>query len=155
MSWTREFLPLLLNNPHGRLIQVASVSALLGFPLAASYSASKWGVLGFSESLDLELRELKSPLKITVACPSYIQTPLFAGAKPPLFTSTLQPDVVAKRILKKSAHGKFLVIDPIFMRAAPLLKALIPHRIWQPLVRSLGANRGMRSWSGRSGIPPS
>jgi len=155
MNWTKDFLPLLINNQAGRLIQIASVSGLIGFPLAASYAASKWGVIGFSESLDLELRAQASPLKITVACPSYIQTPLFEGSKPPLFTRVLEPNQIAKRILAKAAKGKFFVVDPVFMRGVPILKALLPHEIWQGLMKLFGANAGMRGWTGRSGITPS
>jgi len=50
------FLPSMLAAKRGRLVQVASISATLGCPGAASYAASKWGLVGLTKSLAEELR---------------------------------------------------------------------------------------------------
>ena len=41
---------------RGRFVHVASISATIGSPGAASYSASKWGLVGLAKSLAEELR---------------------------------------------------------------------------------------------------
>lgn len=150
VHWTYQLLPLLLKATDARLIQIASASAFLGFRGASSYAASKWGVLGFSESLDLELRANGiHHLKVCVACPSYIQTELFEGAKPPKFTRVLTVEKLASRILGGAEKGKFLTIEPLLIRGVPLLKALLPYPAWRWLLQRLGADTGMSTWNGR------
>jgi NAD(P)-dependent dehydrogenase (short-subunit alcohol dehydrogenase family) len=53
---SRAFLPSMLRAKHGRLVHVASIAATIGSPGAASYAASKWGLVGLSKSLAEELR---------------------------------------------------------------------------------------------------
>ncbi len=152
--FTHSFLPMLLKSKEAYLINIASASAFLGFPKASSYAASKWGVLGFSESLQLELQAHKQ-ISVSVACPSYIRTELFAGAKAPLFTQSLDPRFLARRILKKSLQKKFLIIDPCLVRALPFVKAMLPHKLWMKLLVLFQVHKGMSSWTGRHRVPPS
>ena len=53
---THTLLPELLARPEAHIVNIASASALLPLPFAATYASSKWAVLGFSESLLEELR---------------------------------------------------------------------------------------------------
>ena len=53
---SRAFLPRMLAARRGRFVHVASISSTLGSPGAASYAASKWGLVGFTKSLAEELR---------------------------------------------------------------------------------------------------
>jgi NAD(P)-dependent dehydrogenase (short-subunit alcohol dehydrogenase family) len=58
----------------GKIILISSLGAKMGAPGNAAYTASKWGVLGFTKSLALEV----APLKINVnsICPGHINTDL-------------------------------------------------------------------------------
>ena len=56
LTVTHAFLPDLLARPEARIVNIASASAVVALPLGASYAATKWAVLGFSESLREELR---------------------------------------------------------------------------------------------------
>jgi NAD(P)-dependent dehydrogenase (short-subunit alcohol dehydrogenase family) len=58
----------------GKMILISSLGAKMGAPGNAAYTASKWGVLGFTKSLALEV----APLKINVnsICPGHINTDL-------------------------------------------------------------------------------
>jgi NAD(P)-dependent dehydrogenase (short-subunit alcohol dehydrogenase family) len=58
----------------GKIILISSLGAKMGAPGNAAYTASKWGVLGFTKSLALEL----APLRINVnsICPGHINTDL-------------------------------------------------------------------------------
>ena len=52
---TKNFLPLMLKKKSGHIVNVASVAASFGLPGIASYCASKFAMLGFSEGLKHEL----------------------------------------------------------------------------------------------------
>jgi NAD(P)-dependent dehydrogenase (short-subunit alcohol dehydrogenase family) len=55
---TREFLPQLKRQGSGHIIMVSSISGRNGFPGVSSYSASKFAMEGWSETLRLELKSL-------------------------------------------------------------------------------------------------
>ena len=53
----KNFLPLMLKKNTGHIVNVASLAASFGLPGIASYCASKFAMLGFSEGLKHELKE--------------------------------------------------------------------------------------------------
>jgi NAD(P)-dependent dehydrogenase (short-subunit alcohol dehydrogenase family) len=59
---TRRAVPLLKAAGGGSIINLSSVAGRLGFPLRTPYSSSKWAVVGFTQSLAIEL----GPSKIRV-----------------------------------------------------------------------------------------
>ena len=54
---TRAFLPILLEQDTGAIVNVSSVFGLIGWPTQSAYCASKFAVRGYTESLRHELRE--------------------------------------------------------------------------------------------------
>jgi NADP-dependent 3-hydroxy acid dehydrogenase YdfG len=54
---TRAFLPILLEQNAGAIVNVSSVFGLIGFPTQSAYCASKFAVRGYTESLRAELRD--------------------------------------------------------------------------------------------------
>ncbi len=54
---SRAFLPILLEQDAGAIVNVSSVFGLIGFPTQSAYCASKFAVRGYTESLRHELRE--------------------------------------------------------------------------------------------------
>src|SRR5262245_54600408 len=93
VAMTYAFLPDLIAGRDGHVVNVASASGYIGLPFGATYASSKWAVLGFSESLALEL-ELAGHghVHVTTICPSYVSTGLFDGAKAPRTTRLLTPE---------------------------------------------------------------
>lgn len=53
---TRAYLPILLEQGHGAVVNVSSVFGLVGWPTQSAYCASKFAVRGYTESLRHELR---------------------------------------------------------------------------------------------------
>ncbi|MFG1950383.1 SDR family NAD(P)-dependent oxidoreductase [Micromonospora sp. NPDC048830] len=60
--------------PRGRIINVASTGGKQGVALAAPYSASKHGVVGFTKALGIELA--KTGITVNAVCPGYVETPM-------------------------------------------------------------------------------
>jgi ketoreductase len=58
----------------GRIINIASTGGKQGVVLAAPYSASKHGVIGFTKALGLELA--KTGVTVNAVCPGYVETPM-------------------------------------------------------------------------------
>jgi NADP-dependent 3-hydroxy acid dehydrogenase YdfG len=54
---TRAYLPILLEQDSGAVVNVSSVFGLMGFPTQSAYCASKFAVRGYTESLRHELRD--------------------------------------------------------------------------------------------------
>ncbi|MFZ5957826.1 SDR family NAD(P)-dependent oxidoreductase [Pseudomonas knackmussii] len=75
---TRAFLPQLLANGEGAIVNISSVFGLVGTPGASDYCASKFAVRGFTESLMVELEE--SPISVHLVHPGGIRTNIAKGA---------------------------------------------------------------------------
>ena len=72
----RAVLPVFREQGRGILINVASVAGKATMPYLSAYNASKHAVVGFSESLRMEL--LDSPgIHVCVVLPAAVDTPLF------------------------------------------------------------------------------
>jgi butyryl-CoA dehydrogenase len=69
---TRAFLPQLLANGEGAVVNISSVFGLVGTPNASDYCASKFAVRGFTESLMVEMQE--SPISVHLVHPGGINT---------------------------------------------------------------------------------
>lgn len=67
-------LPHLRQSSAGRIINIASVHALVASPFKSAYIAAKHGVLGFTKALALE--EAANRITANAVCPSYIRTAL-------------------------------------------------------------------------------
>ena len=56
VNGTRAFLPILLRQDSGVIVNTSSVFGLVGMPCQSAYCASKFAVRGFTDSLRQELR---------------------------------------------------------------------------------------------------
>ncbi len=52
---TRLAVPLLRNSRNASIVNLSSAAGHLGFAMRAPYAAAKWGVIGFTKSLSIEL----------------------------------------------------------------------------------------------------
>jgi all-trans-retinol dehydrogenase (NAD+) len=147
---TRAFLPDLVKKRAGHIVNLASAAGLMGVPDLTAYCASKFGVIGFSEALRLELRRagLKD-IKLTIVCPSYVATGMFEGVKPPLFSPFIPPEVMVRKIYQAVKKDKVWVLEPASVKAMPFLKAITAQPILDFFSDLLGVNRSMRNWKGR------
>ncbi len=78
---TRAALPIMKRQASGYVINIASLAGKSGFGGAAAYSASKFGVVGLTQSLLEEA--IDSNIRATVICPGYVATPMVRGVPVP------------------------------------------------------------------------
>ncbi|UXD88891.1 SDR family NAD(P)-dependent oxidoreductase [Thalassolituus hydrocarboniclasticus] len=76
---TKAFLPQLLTNQEGAVVNVSSVFGLLGTPGTSDYCASKFAVRGFTESLMVELAD--TPISVHLVHPGGIKTNIAKHSK--------------------------------------------------------------------------
>lgn len=69
---TRAILPGMIERKTGDIINISSTAGQRGAPLTSAYSASKFGLLGLTESLMLEVR--KHNIRVSALTPSTIAT---------------------------------------------------------------------------------
>ncbi|ANQ51271.2 3-ketoacyl-ACP reductase [Flammeovirga sp. MY04] len=74
---TKEVLPYLIEKKQGDIFNVASTAGLNGNPNISAYSASKFAVIGMSESLMKEVR--KNNIRVITLTPSTIETDMTVG----------------------------------------------------------------------------
>lgn len=154
---THAFLPDLISRPDAHIVGIASLVGLTGAPGAATYAASKWGVIGLDESLELELqRQGNTHVHVTTVCPGLVSTDLFAGARNLRLLPRLTPEAVADRVVRAVLADRPYVRIPVMVKLVPALRALLPHRAFNALASALGGHEVMASWTGpsdRTGLP--
>lgn len=149
MIATHAFLPDLEETKEARLVNIASVAGYVGVPFATSYAASKWAVIGFSESLRQELDHSGvGHVGVTVICPSYVDTGLFDGAEPPRGTHLLTTEKVAKMTVRGVRRDKPYVRTPWLAKIAPPMRGVMPTRTADLVNRVFRVDASMLGWTG-------
>jgi NAD(P)-dependent dehydrogenase (short-subunit alcohol dehydrogenase family) len=69
------FLPILERNPDGgHIVNTASMAGLAPVPRIGAYCVTKYGVVGLTETLAIELEQAGSSVGVTVLCPGPVRT---------------------------------------------------------------------------------
>ncbi|HLH22935.1 MAG TPA: 3-hydroxybutyrate dehydrogenase [Chloroflexota bacterium] len=71
---TRYALPHMYRRGWGRIVNIASIHALVASPYKSAYVAAKHGLLGFTKTVALEAAD--KGVTVNAVCPSYVRTPL-------------------------------------------------------------------------------
>jgi NAD(P)-dependent dehydrogenase (short-subunit alcohol dehydrogenase family) len=71
---SKAVLPAMIERNGGRIVNIASIAGKVGEPTASAYSAAKWGVIGFTRSLALEVA--RHDILVNAICPGPIPTAL-------------------------------------------------------------------------------
>ena len=152
MAVTHALLPEMLTQPAATIVNIASAASFVGLPLGTSYAATKWAVLGFGESLRLELGELgHDHVHLIHVCPSYIKGALFKGATAVGPTRLLMPEAVARRVADAIQRDRNWVRMPWGVAITRLLMAALPRGLADLVLRHTGATSSMSGWEGRTG----
>jgi|SRR6185295_1254765 len=124
-----------LRESRGRIVAMSSVSGLTGVPLLSGYSASKHAVIGFFESLRIELAPFG--VTVTILAPDFVQSEILERAlgpdgKPLAYSpfdqkKLLSPEATARRIVKAMAKRERLVVISQRSKHVRLGKLLSPE----------------------------
>jgi NAD(P)-dependent dehydrogenase (short-subunit alcohol dehydrogenase family) len=96
MLLARLFLPAMIEKGGGAVINIGSVSGKSGEANGAAYSASKFGLIGFTQSLYEEVRE--HGIKVAVILPGFVDTPLIPPNRQLDRGKMIQPADVAQAV---------------------------------------------------------
>lgn len=149
---TKAFLPAMIQKNHGHVITVASAAGLFGSHKLADYCASKFGAVGFAESLLAELHTLgKDGVKTTLVCPYFISTGMFDGVTTRFnwLLPILTPDYVTDKMIEAMLQNQEVLMLPRFVYLMLIAKALLPIKAQLVLMNFFGANEMMASFVGR------
>ena len=143
----KAFLPVLLEQGSGHIVNIASFAGIAHAPRMGAYSASKAGVISLSETLRGELAVAGSAVKVSVVCPAFFPTNLMEGSRAPerdksvaqklMDTSGDTADTVAQKIYRGVQRGDFLILptknEPLRWR----IKRFLPEVFFRKLVATV------------------
>jgi 3-oxoacyl-[acyl-carrier protein] reductase len=115
---SKVFLPLFKEQKKGHIINISSLAGIVPLPFESIYSASKFGLRGFSLALAQELKG--SGIKVTTVCPDSVKTAqvmneaAHQNANLSFSGSMMETEYVAKKICNTILHPKMEVLIPSF-----------------------------------------
>lgn len=144
-----EFLPEMMKTNSGAICNIASSAGLISNPKMAVYAASKWAVNGWSDSLRLEMEQLKKEISITTIMPFYINTGMFDGVKSKLIP-ILEPEPTAEKIIKAVENKRKILAMPLPYWFIRLSQGLLPLPIFDWVMENIfGVYDTMKYFKGR------
>ncbi|HEY1058557.1 MAG TPA: SDR family oxidoreductase [Limnobacter sp.] len=136
----RAALPSMLKRQQGHIINVASLAGRFAIPGAAVYCATKYGVVGLTESVAGEFRG--QGVHFTAVMPSKVSTELASGLDGAVKgIPSVEPQDVAKAISDVIIQPRLLVAVPDYLQWAHAVYTLVPTRLAQAARKLAGDTR--------------
>ena len=128
MYVAHAFLPgMIAAQGETRMLNLASAAGFTPNPRMAVYAASKWAVIGWSDSVRLELKQAgHEHVKVTTVCPYYVGTGMFEGAKSAPLLPILDPHEVVDEAWTAMLAGSPFVVLPKTVMLSEMLKGMVP-----------------------------
>ena len=155
MFVARAMLPDMLKRNRGHVCTIASAGGMISNPKMSVYAASKWGVIGWSDSVRIELQEMKSDVHFTTIAPYYINTGMFDGVKSRIIP-ILKPEYVAKRVIRAIEKNKAFRGIPFGFHFIRFWQAILPTRVFDFFFGQVfGIYHTMDQFTGRKSVKES
>jgi short-subunit dehydrogenase len=141
---TRAFLPEMLQRRTGVIACVTSPASYVVWPNATAYIAARHAILGFTESLRVNLR--RTGIDVTLVVLGPVESPYWEhnpGSRErmpksnPILAPILTAEEAAEAIFQGVAKRKRRVVKPAALRALFLLNAFAPDLVTRQLRRSI------------------
>lgn len=152
MYITGAFLPgMIERKTPARIVNIASAAGFIGNPKMSVYASSKWALIGWGESVRLELvQQGFGHVKVTTVCPTYISTGMFDGVKGPLFTPIMKPEYVVGKAWAAMKKGKPMLMMPWTVHLSKFLKGVLPGSWFDAIAGKIfGVYNTMDHFTGR------
>ena len=153
MYVAHAFLPAMIAaSDDCRLLNLASAAGFTPNPRMAVYAASKWAVIGWSDSVRLELKQAgHDHVRVTTVCPYYTNTGMFDGASSAPLLPILEPDEVVDEAWKAMLAGRSFVVLPRTVMLSEMLKGVVPVDVRDFIAeRIIGVYHTMDDFTGRT-----
>lgn len=148
MVLTLQVLPDMLRRNRGHICNIASAGGMLGNPKMSVYGASKWAVIGWSESMRIELQQQKSNVHVTTVAPYFISTGMFRGVRS--IFPILKPEPTAKKIIRAIERNTIFAGIPFGYHFIRFWQAILPLKIFDFIFGTVfGIYRTMDHFTGR------
>jgi short-subunit dehydrogenase len=149
MLVTQAFLGDMMNQNSGHICNIASSGGLISNPKMSVYASSKWALIGWSDSLRLEMQQLNKAIHVTTIMPYYIHTGMFEGVQSKI--PILEPEAAALTIVKAIEKNKIMVTMPGYIyRVTRFAQAILPLSIFDWLAGNVfGIYKTMEHFTGR------
>ena len=149
MLVTRAILPDMLKRRTGHVCTIASAGGMLGNPRMSVYGASKWGAIGWSDSMRIELQANKSEVHVTTVAPYYINTGMFDGVKSRIIP-ILKPEYASKKVIRAIEKNRTFCGIPFGFHFIRFWQAILPTKAFDWLFGEVfGIYHTMDNFTGR------
>jgi len=123
----------------GHLVNIASSAGKAGIPGGATYSASKFAVVGLTEAIRGEVRG--TGVETSVVMPVVVNTELAAGLQGSKSLKIIEPTDVANAIVEALEFPRHDVFVPKSISAVTRIAALLPRGVSEAIGRAMKADR--------------
>lgn len=149
MFVARAILPDMLKRNSGHICNITSAGGMLSNPKMSVYAASKWAATGWSDSVRIELEEMKSNVHVTTVAPYYINTGMFDGVKSRIIP-ILKPEYVCKRVIRAIEKNTRFRGIPFGFHFIRFCQAILPTTIFDLIFgKVVGIYHAMDEFTGR------
>lgn len=109
---TKQVLPAMLESGWGRVVNLASVAGLTGYPYVSAYCAAKHGVIGLTRALAAETAG--TGVTANAVCPGYVDTDLVAQSVERIGDKTgRSKDEIRQHIAEQNPMGRMLTSEEV------------------------------------------
>ena len=149
MHTTLEFLPGMIAKNSGAICNIASSAGLISNPKMSVYASSKWAVVGWGDSVRLEMNQLKKNISVTTIMPFFINTGMFDGVKSKVLP-ILEPERTSERIIKAIEKETKMFALPLPYWFIRLSQGLLPIPAFDWVMQNVfGVYDTMKEFTGR------
>jgi NAD(P)-dependent dehydrogenase (short-subunit alcohol dehydrogenase family) len=120
------FVPLMIEQGEGHIVNTASEAGICATPMLGAYHAAKYGVVGLSEALVMELAG--TGVGVSCLCPELVRTKVFESTRnAPAHLGLRKPESVSMEMLESVMQTTAL--DPAVV-AGNVTDAIVEGRFW-------------------------
>lgn len=141
ISGTRHAARRMMTRGSGHVVNIASAAGRMGFGGVATYSGSKFAVVGFTEAAALELR--LSGIRFTCVLPGVVNTELTSGLRDHWLLRCCEAEDVADAVVRAVRRGERMVYVPKRLGPVTWAYGLLPSTARTRVMAAIGAGHQM------------